>query len=372
MKTKIIYISGSEVFEMADVRAAFDEVRHALGLGRDTVLFGVPVDNDDALASSTETEVAEPAIVKPIEIQEEEPAQIIEEATTPIIQDIIEPEIEEKIEIQNVIEDEKTIEIEHSEIAPVEVKSVQIDTVEIEPEEPIVSEMPAPVKKSRGRPRKVVTPADEETEAAPVASEESIPAEVPEKSEKVIPILSVLAANSAPVAATETEDEIEEEEPVVESSAEELVAEEPEAFDDIDDMIAETVPEDPIEKTLEQLLESMTPLREDHGENIISSADDEEEAPTNEASDDISALRDADATLEKLAAEFANSEDKIAAPMPTQSQGKIGKLKNILPFKKARREDSGLMGDLFGWAGVAANDEDFTIPGFFTTAASKK
>ncbi len=30
------------------------------------------------------------------------------------------------------------------------------------------------------------------------------------------------------------------------------------------------------------------------------------------------------------------------------------------------------MGDLFGWAGVAANDEDFSIPGFFTTAASKK
>jgi hypothetical protein len=29
------------------------------------------------------------------------------------------------------------------------------------------------------------------------------------------------------------------------------------------------------------------------------------------------------------------------------------------------------MGDLFGWAGVA-NDEDFTIPGFFANASSKK
>ena len=37
-----------------------------------------------------------------------------------------------------------------------------------------------------------------------------------------------------------------------------------------------------------------------------------------------------------------------------------------------KRVDTGLMGDLFGWAGIAANDEDFTIPGFFTNAAAKK
>ena len=41
MKTKIIYISGSEIFDMADIRAAFEEVRGTLGLDSDTVLFGV-------------------------------------------------------------------------------------------------------------------------------------------------------------------------------------------------------------------------------------------------------------------------------------------------------------------------------------------
>jgi hypothetical protein len=63
---------------------------------------------------------------------------------------------------------------------------------------------------------------------------------------------------------------------------------------------------------------------------------------------------------------------KIETPTKPAGRGKIGKLKNILPFKKARHDDSGLMGDLFGWAGVAANDEDFTIPGFFTNATSNQ
>ncbi len=112
----------------------------------------------------------------------------------------------------------------------------------------------------------------------------------------------------------------------------------------------------------------MTPLREDHGAPQESATADEAvdmgaeyEAPET----------DTDATLEQLAAEFADTQDKIAAPAPAPTHGKIGKLKNILPFKKARRDDTGLMGDLFGWAGVAANDEDFSIPGFFTTAAKK-
>lgn len=56
MKTKIIYISGNEVFNMADIRAAFDEVRNTLGLGADTVMFGVPVDADDALGAPTTDE----------------------------------------------------------------------------------------------------------------------------------------------------------------------------------------------------------------------------------------------------------------------------------------------------------------------------
>ena len=50
MKTKIIYISGNEVFDMNDIRAAFEEVRNTLGLDKNTILFGVPVDSDSAFS----------------------------------------------------------------------------------------------------------------------------------------------------------------------------------------------------------------------------------------------------------------------------------------------------------------------------------
>lgn len=354
MKTKIIYISGSEVFEMSDVRAAFDEVRNALGLGRDTVLFGVPVDNDDALTP------AQPA------------------AKAPEIEDVAPVVIEEPTEIISEPE---------SEPAPAEPEEIIIPEQEIVIEEPIadvapvVEEAPAPVKKSRGRPRKTA-PKAEMTGDAPAAMPADGVTAAPQ-SEKVIPILSVLAAK-APVAeaapdivSDATPETVADEEPTeIAAAADEPAADL--ADDDaaiesvsIDDMIADQAPEEPIEKTLEQLLESMTPLREDHGEAAIADAADDIAPAIDMTDDETIPVGDADATLEQLAAEFANTEDKIAAPTPTQSQGKIGKLKNILPFKKARREDTGLMGDLFGWAGVAANDEDFTIPGFFTTAAKK-
>lgn len=61
MKTKIIYISGNEVFNMADIRAAFEEVRNTLGLGTDTIMFGVPVDNDDAFNNAEPTQPQQPA-----------------------------------------------------------------------------------------------------------------------------------------------------------------------------------------------------------------------------------------------------------------------------------------------------------------------
>lgn len=355
MKTKIIYISGSEVFEMSDVRAAFDEVRNALGLGRDTVLFGVPVDNDDAL---TQTQ-AQPA------------------AKAPEIEEIAPVAIEEPTEIISEPE---------SEPAPAEPEEIIIPEQEIVIEEPIadvapvVEEAPTPVKKSRGRPRKTA-PKAEVTGDAPAAMPADEVTAAPQ-SEKVIPILSVLAANTpvaeaAPDIASDATPAATEEGPaeiatVADEPAQD-VADDDTAIESvsIDDMIADQAPEEPIEKTLEQLLESMTPLREDHGEATSAAAADDIAPAIDMTDDETMPVGDADATLEQLAAEFANTEDKIAAPAPTQSQGKIGKLKNILPFKKARREDTGLMGDLFGWAGVAANDEDFTIPGFFTTAAKK-
>ena len=67
MKTKIIYISGNEIFAMADIRAAFDEVRTALGLASDTVLFGVPVDAADAITQTIATDKIQPApITEPV------------------------------------------------------------------------------------------------------------------------------------------------------------------------------------------------------------------------------------------------------------------------------------------------------------------
>ena len=175
----------------------------------------------------------------------------------------------------------------------------------------------------------------------------------------------------------ETEDVIEEPVNIVESVIKEMPVltdavddAEPvvitEAAVEIEDIADDSTPEIPMEKTLEQLLESMTPLREDvvsHEEPVVDTSDDIV---------DVLPPDDTDATLAQLASEFVQNEDKIPSAPKAETSGKIGKLKNILPFKKAKRDDSGLMGDLFGWAGIAANDEDFAIPGFFTQAASKK
>ena len=114
---------------------------------------------------------------------------------------------------------------------------------------------------------------------------------------------------------------------------------------------------------MERLLSAMKPLEEDileeqHIDDIAKEQDSESDSSF-------------DATLEQLASEFIENQDKIAAEAKQTSRSKIGKLRNILPFKQSKHKDSGL-GDLFGWAGIAANDEDFSVPGFFTSAASKK
>ncbi|MBO4626230.1 MAG: hypothetical protein J5679_03100 [Alphaproteobacteria bacterium] len=295
MKTKIIYISGNELFDMADIRSAFEEVRTALSLGNDTVLFGVPVDNDDALETVQQT----PDVVAPEIVEQEKPVRQQRARKSPKVVPI-HPEIEP--DIQN--------------------ESAQIEPV-IEP---------------------VVEPQPEET---------------------VIPILSVLE--------TKTNESVEPE-PVIEQDIVEIADDEPqEKIDDtitdaepvtISDIITEDIPEATHEKTLEELLESMTPLGEDADQvveqtqtiDVAESVDTDDQKPTED---------DTDITLEKLATEFVENQDRIETPAKPTGRGKIGKLKNILPFKKAKHDDSGLMGDLFGWAGVAANDEDFTIPGFF-------
>ena len=166
----------------------------------------------------------------------------------------------------------------------------------------------------------------------------------------VVPILSVLGG--------------EETAPVAETTVQEVVAET--VTVETDEMPKDDAPDAPHEKTLEELLETMTPLREDvhpDEEPIV-------ETPEPVAVDE--SLDDADATLASLATEFVDVQDKVPTFKKSPERGKISKLKNILPFKKKKHDDTGIMGDLFGWAGVAANDEDFSIPGFFTNVASKK
>lgn len=325
MKTKIIYISGNETFEMHQIRAAFEEVRETLGLDKDTILFGVPIDCDSAISE-----------VKPAEtVVSNENSEII-----PTIPEISDVTVDETVTVTG---------------------PVMVEPVITEPVAEMAAEPESPVKE------KIV------------------------EEDKVVPILSVLAINddepeTEPVVAEDVEDVTEdvavdvvpESEDIIEPAAEELVdVAEPES--DISEIEVEDVaevaeitdteiPESPMEKTLEELLESMTPLREDvtPHENI------ETVAVIDDA--DVMQSDETDATLAQLATEFVQNEDKIPSAPKTETSGKIGKLKNILPlpFKKVKRDDSGIMGDLFGWAGVAANDEDFSIPGFFTQAASKK
>lgn len=302
MKTKIIYISGNEVFDMRDIRAAFEEVRSALNLDKDTVMFGVPVDADDACIMNTETQ--------------KEIAPVIEEAPEPI---------EETIPETPVIEEAPVIEATEQ-IAP----------------------------KKRGRPRKepIVETVDEENSVEqviePVVSEEQAKEPV---EEKTVSILSVLSGNTT--------------EPATESDDATQIESEVEIISEITDEKAEDiVPEEPIEEDepdLEKLLSEMTPLAEDTVDEPVEEV--AEETPETDLS--------VDATLEQLATEFVSSQDKIASETKPQSRSKIGKLRNILPFKQSKHKDQG-MGDLLEWAGIAANDEDFSVPGFFTSAASRK
>ena len=324
MKTKIIYISGNEVFDMNDIRAAFEEVRNALNLDNDTVLFGVPVDADDAgLVNAT--------------------------------QPVAESEIADAPEIESVVPDEVATEI---------IPEPIVDEIENEITEPVVAEQP----KRRGRPRKE-TPVVEEFVAPKeneISETESVDDDDTDVDEKIVPILSVLSQQDD----TADESSDEESEPIpeiIEETVEENIIDEiPDVTESETEIISDEIDVDDDDTAdLEKLLSAMTPLAEDVNEKTIEP--DEPEYEPDDAHDEDVAV---DATLEQLATEFAESQDKIATENKS-ARGKIGKLRNILPFKQSKHKDQGL-GDLFGWAGVAANDEDFSVPGFFTNAASKK
>ena len=324
MKTKIIYISGNEVFNIAEIRAAFETVRDALNLSQDTVLFGVPVDSEDAgFATNTEEKMDSPETEQELEIAENPAFEV------------------ETIETITEITPKTKDATERNESAA---------------EQPI---------KKRGRPRKEekikaeIEPEDEavlESEEDIDETQESIPVEqIPDETEeKVVPILSVLSSNDD-----------EQEETIAEDNAEndlEIIPEDSEIISEpIEDEIEVKGSVEDDEADLEKLLSAMTPLEEDIIDEQMPQETIEEEPV------DISV----DATLEQLATEFAENQDKIASQSKSSARSKIGKLRNILPFKQSKHKDQGL-GDLFGWAGYAANDEDFSVPGFFTSAGSKK
>ena len=342
MKTKIIYISGSEIFEMADVRAALEEVRGALNLSRDTILFGVPVDAESAFAATTDN------------------ADVVATVTAHVAADDVVADVADAPHIDEIVD---TVADAAPDVAPAGTTPTEEAAV-VEEAAPV--ETPAPKKRAtRARKAKkeeaAVSDADATADAA--TSVESAP----------IPILSVLAAKTDPVVEDMPSPDVEDTDNVTEEVAadteniedtediENALEETPVAADEpvvtlvqevkeevvvetvaLDDMIDDDMPVDAGEKTLEELLESMKPLREDMPKApvVAAASVDDDFSPI-----DISA--DTDATLEQLAAEFAQNEDKIGDAPKQAGRGKIGKLKNILPFKKVKRDDNGLMGDLF-------------------------
>ena len=310
MKTKIIYISGNEIFDMNDIRAAFEEVRNALNLDKNTVLFGVPVDNEDAGLSTKTDNIA------------------ISESN---ITDVINTPEPESIETTEIIEPEPEFIPE-----PIEM---------VEQTESVVE---TPIKK-RGRPRKETTITETVVDSE---NQDNI------DTEKIVPILSVLSTNEDENGSEPQNNEIVENLDIIsEISDEPSETIESKEDDEMDIQISDD------DADLEKLLSEMTPLdvSEDtnNNESII--------PVDNNDDNDISV----DATLEQLATEFAEKQDKITSETKSTSRNRIGKLRNILPFKQSKHKDTGL-GDLFGWAGIAANDEDFSVPGFFTNAASRK
>ncbi len=385
MKTKIIYISGSEVFEMSEIRAAFDQVRAALGLDSETVLFGVPVDAENALPAVESDNAIETVQNTNLDAVESEPVVVGASVCDALVDNV--PEIVDEITPEETVLEliSDTVEPE-SEILTAETTQEVVETVEnIEPvvaepvAEPNVAEESDTVipilsvlsVKDSASPAAM---AQLETTVEPIPDNEPVSDDAPVvEPEPVVEALvdSVLESDIEPDIAPETIAVVE---AVSVASGEDVVAknadlDETEDIENfaIDDMIDEEMPVVPVEKTLEQLLESMTPLREDVEAHLDSNVAEQMAEMSTFDEDD----NDTDATLAKLASEFAEKQDTITPSPKGTNHGKISKLKSMIPFKKQHREDSSLMGDLFNWAGMAANDDEYSFSGFFSPLSKK-
>ena len=125
MKTKIIYISGSEIFNMNDVRDAFETVRKELGLTHDTVLFGVPVDKEDALGEKFENAKTTPVHVSPVDTESTSTIETQVDDIIDVKQDVV--EVEPKVKPKRT--KKKVVEI-HPEIEEIVEPEPQIDITE--------------------------------------------------------------------------------------------------------------------------------------------------------------------------------------------------------------------------------------------------
>ena len=76
----------------------------------------------------------------------------------------------------------------------------------------------------------------------------------------------------------------------------------------------------------------MKPSQEDIIEDNIETPVADEVEPAQDEDESV------DATLAQLATEFAQNEDKIASETKNSKHGKIGKLRNILPFKQSKHK----------------------------------
>ncbi len=377
MKTKIIYISGSEIFDMADIRAAFEQVRTTMALPNDTVLFGVPVDTDDALAPFNNN-------VK-IEISKNDDISNISTQTV---------DTENSVQMTDNTSDTKPITADETNIIP----------------EPVIN---TPVKKTRRRATKNVT---ETVIESNIPTSDTV---IPTIDMPITPILSVLAphtdntqdtitTNDTTVENEQNNDDINIKDNVTDtdsdaisvatnkdidvdlseqeiddsdnSKVDEVITDttQPDTgmVDTIDDKLTSNAPIVDLDKDITALFGALPPLSEDQPEiqpsNPWGEAPFDIDTPDTQSNDQQPVVQPQSEPLDETLLKLATEYNEFPDITDTQStgRGKIGKLKNILPFKKAKREDSGLFGDLFGWAEVA-NDDDFAMPGFFTGASKK-
>jgi len=322
MKTKIIYISGGELFNPADIRTAFDEVRIALGLDKDTLIFGVPVDEEEIAIAPESVMPAEPAIAT-----EEKPAIAAEEAPPS--------------------------------------KIIEFPTAAAKPKPKRTKNEAAPKPKAKAgetaAPVETAKPAN--SKPSPILSVIGVVSETNPEPQPALDDPSAQSAAAAgipePVAAAEIPEDIPESIP--EAAATPQTPEVIVTMESIE--ISETVVEldasAPL-NSIEDIFEGLEPLAEDERPNLTT--------PTPKAVEDpVPADGDEDATLSKLASEFMKTQIDDDAPAPRAMSNRINKLKNVLPFKKKESAEPSLLGDLFGWAGVAANDtaDNFSMPDFF-------